>query len=746
MKKFLIGVATLGFAALAHATPLVIEESSRIAPPPGATLVWGQVGVDGDDAVVLDYYSYPVDDSEDPDYNTVTTAHLYHRSGTNWNWVRQLAQGTDNSADDATNHNPIAMKNGVLALAFEPMLIFERENGDWVQKMAGPPPGQPVIYHDPLREVRIDSGRIFLGSFSWGGSIYVKNTTTGNWEFQANLPGDDSGDGDNSVGGDIDLSANWAVVSSQYNWNDLPAPAMQVFHRSGTSWPLQARLVTEPGHTFSDVAIRDTELFIGDLVRYGVGVWRRDSSSQWYRADNLRTASDFTGPGPYGDGPYGNAIVKTSKYVFKQQWNADRGAFVVNVFQPDSASGAYRHVATLAAKNGDDLYESIAVSDRRVLVNGEHGPYYFFLPETFAPPALFQDTFSGNGSGWTSIPGSQFAVVQSGASRVFRQSSTAGDAGAVLDAHDWTHQSIQADVKPTAVNGTSAWVGLATRRLDASNFYYVTLRSSGAIQLKRHGNSGAFVTLASASAPWALNRNYRLRLESIGSLHRVYVDGNLVLEAWDGTIKHGQPGLLSYRAAVDYDNVVVSPSDTQTIYAPAYPNVWNPPQLQPEPWTYSGGGKWSWQYDGSNIIFKQTYTIGDARAAVGPPQIPNTDQIVEARIRPTVFNASGSPWVGLMARYVDATNFVYVQLRDSNVLRLRKLKNGSIVDLGTASLTVTPNTWYAVRLEAVGSQLRAYVNGKLILEVTDPEPVSGLVGLVTYRTAADYDDFRAVVP
>ena len=151
MKKFLIAVAALGFAALARATPLVIEESSRIAPPPGATLVWGQVGVDGDDAVVLDYYSYPVDGSEDPDYNTVTTAHLYHRSGTNWNWVRQLAQGTDNSADDATNHNPIAMKNGVLALAFEPMLIFERENGDWVQKMAGPPPGQPAIYHDPLR-------------------------------------------------------------------------------------------------------------------------------------------------------------------------------------------------------------------------------------------------------------------------------------------------------------------------------------------------------------------------------------------------------------------------------------------------------------------------------------------------------------------------------------------------------------------------------------------------------------------
>ena len=67
--------------------------------------------------------------------------------------------------------------------------------------------------------------------------------------------------------------------------------------------------------------------------------------------------------------------------------------------------------------------------------------------------------------------------------------------------------------------------------------------------------------------PWALNRTYRLRLESVGTLHRVYVDGNLVLEAWDDALSHGRAALLSYRAAADYDNVIVSPFLTQTIYA-----------------------------------------------------------------------------------------------------------------------------------------------------------------------------------
>ncbi len=567
MKTLLASVAAIGVAGLVHAHPLVIEESSRIAPPPGVESLRGQVALDGNEAVALNFFSYP--DEGGDDFFTITSAYLFRRDGNTWTYVRKLAEGTDHSADDATNSDPISMKNGVLALAFEPMYIFERENGTWVQKLIGAPPGQPSAWHEPASEVKIDGGRIFLGSGSWGGGILEKDSTTGNWVGRAGLSGDYSGDGDNSVGGDIDLSPNWAVVASPYNDGQLPAPATHVFQRMGTSWPLHARLVPEPAHTFGDVAIRDNEMFIGDYARFGVGVWRRNFSNEWYRADSLRTAIDFTSPGPYGDGVYGNAIVKSDQYVFQQHWNADRGAFVVNVFQADGGSGPYRHVAILAAKDGIDLDSSISPSGRGVLVSGSGGigPYYFELPQSFAQPALFQDTFAtGNGLGWTSLPGSQFAVVQSGNTRVFRQTSTAGEAGAVLDAYDWTNQAIQADVKPTAVNGNNRWVGLATRRTDASNYYYVTLRSSGIIQLKRI-QGGAFATLDSASVPWALNRTYRLRLESVGTLHRVYVDGNLVLEAWDDALSHGRAALLSYRTAADYDNVIVSPFLTQTIYS-----------------------------------------------------------------------------------------------------------------------------------------------------------------------------------
>jgi hypothetical protein len=276
----------------------------------------------------------------------------------------------------------------------------------------------------------------------------------------------------------------------------------------------------------------------------------------------------------------------------------------------------------------------------------------------------------------------------------------------------------------------------------------VSLRSSGLVQLKRK-RAGVFTTLDSASMRWTLNRNYRLRLESVGTLHRVYVDGVLVLEASDAAFTHGQAALLSYRAAVDYDNVVVSPRATQTIYLAERDNVWSPPNPNPAPWSYAGG-TWQWEWDmtasTANEIFRQVSTGGNARAVVGPQQIIETDRVVQVRVRPRTFSTIGDPWFGVMARYADSSNYVYMQLRSSNTLTLRKLVNGNIVQLGSTPFTVTPNTWYSLRLEAVGSRLRAYVNGRQLLEATDPQPSIGRVGVLGYRTAADYDDFRAVIP
>ena len=152
--------------------------------------------------------------------------------------------------------------------------------------------------------------------------------------------------------------------------------------------------------------------------------------------------------------------------------------------------------------------------------------YVFEVPETASFPGTQQDTFSsGNFSRWTATAGT-FAVVPSGATRVLRQSSLAGDAGAHLTAVDWTDQSIEADMRPLEFAGAGRWFGLVTRRTDAQNYYYVTFRSPNVISLRRM-RDGVYTELASthASANFQTGRNYRMRLESVGDQHAVFIDG-----------------------------------------------------------------------------------------------------------------------------------------------------------------------------------------------------------------------------
>jgi hypothetical protein len=122
---------------------------------------------------------------------------------------------------------------------------------------------------------------------------------------------------------------------------------------------------------------------------------------------------------------------------------------------------------------------------------------------------------------------------------------------------------------------------------------------------------------------------------------------------------------------------------------------------------------------------------------------------VEFKVRATAFasgGGTGDRWFGAMARYTNDTNYYYVSMRSGGTISLRKVVNGVITVLATANMPVAVNNWYTLRLEAVGSRLRAYVDGKLALEAADSAHASGRTGMVTYRTAAQFQLFRAVQP
>jgi hypothetical protein len=279
-----------------------------------------------------------------------------------------------------------------------------------------------------------------------------------------------------------------------------------------------------------------------------------------------------------------------------------------------------------------------------------------------------------------------------------------------------------------------------TRRMDASNYYYVTLRSSGVVQIRRMRN-GTFTVLASAPATVQTGRKYRLRLESIGDAHRVYLDDRQVLTAYDSALDAGSAGVVMYRARADYDNVIVSPSARATLYTQNFATGSGPAQWRQQgTWTVAGG------------VFRQTSTAGDARSVVGTG---TADQIISARVRPNTF-AGSSSWVGIIARYADDTNYLYVSLRPNNTITVRRLVNGQIQQIANLSpgIPITAGQWYTVRIEIVNNWLNLYLNNRPILGTGAPlgpneSPIGsgiGQTGLVTYRAAADYDDFVAYQP
>jgi hypothetical protein len=255
------------------------------------------------------------------------------------------------------------------------------------------------------------------------------------------------------------------------------------------------------------------------------------------------------------------------------------------------------------------------------------------------------------------------------------------------------------------------------------------------VELKRIVN-GAFVTLASAPLPVVINRNYRLRVEAVGTLLRVYVNGRLTLEAHDSALTHGHAGVRMYKARADFDNVVLSHNPHLTLIdqrlARSVENEW-----------VVGPGNWAVIYEGNPALLQQD-TSGDARAVV---RVKADDQIVQTRVTLDAFaTGTGTRWFGAIARYVDANNYYYVTARRDNTISLRKLVNGTIYTLDTAAFTVAAGNTYTLRLEAIGNSLRAYVNGNLLLQATDSSHASGKYGVAMYKTAATFQDFMAWEP
>ena len=281
------------------------------------------------------------------------------------------------------------------------------------------------------------------------------------------------------------------------------------------------------------------------------------------------------------------------------------------------------------------------------------------LPKTFTPTTATLHDFENGTQGWTALAG-QFAVATRGATRVYRQSSLAGDAVAVNSA-DLKATLITADVRPTAFDGTGRWVGLMARYIDENNFYYVTIRNNNIVSIRKKVNGVITELRAYYPTRVELGQNYRVSFEAVGNRLTYYLNGVRSIDAYDpdNSLPHGRAGVRTYRATADFDNVIITPCRSWS---------WGAARADISMFDIVDG---SWSTTDGKYSLDQSSTSGNARILHGHP---TDDQVlrVSVRLNNIGTQTSGSHWIGAMVRYSDPSNYYYVSLRTSNELSLRK--------------------------------------------------------------------------
>jgi hypothetical protein len=361
----------------------------------------------------------------------------------------------------------------------------------------------------------------------------------------------------------------------------------------------------------------------------------------------------------------------------------------------------------------------------------------FEVVSTSGGGTAFNDFEDLSTAGWTVTGDGTWQVPLDGSTRVWHQTlDTATIPFATLDNSHSSDHSIIADVKHVGF-GTSGWYGVFARYSDANNYYYVKISGSTAEIKKMAGGSFSTLDSVSYTPSTSVYRTLQFVVEGTGSTSlKLYIDGVLKCSYADSSpLPAGKAGLLAYHAEVKYDNVSVSPKAGGTVLAADD--------------FASGAGSWTpltGTWGVSSGWYRQSVTTNtDSRTRQGGAV---TNHSIEADVRALQNPLPANKWVGVLARFTDVNNYYYLVLRENGLVELKKIVGGSFTTLDDAPFSLVPNATNTLKLEVIGTALRGYVNGQLVVRANDTSLPSGTNGaaLMTSGLSAEFDDVVVTAP
>jgi hypothetical protein len=167
-------------------------------------------------------------------------------------------------------------------------------------------------------------------------------------------------------------------------------------------------------------------------------------------------------------------------------------------------------------------------------------------------------------------------------------------------------------------------------------------------------------------------------------------------------------------------------------------------------WATSAGSNWQVQTDA--MLVSNVYTQSEASSTT--PDLATAgevgwrDVVVEADMKILTFNGSSSSYMaGLCVRVKDAKNFYLIGLRSNdNKLGLRRYADDATNLVQSDFNEGTTDTWYHLKVEAIGSTLTAYLDGSMMFSETDDTHANGGIALCTVRASASFDNVSVTAP
>lgn len=269
--------------------------------------------------------------------------------------------------------------------------------------------------------------------------------------------------------------------------------------------------------------------------------------------DNGSTGVTFDSNCYYGfNGPSSDANRLNADPKLQNPGGASVGRDTCTAYKLQSTSPCINEGVSISGNGGKDFFGNTLYNGAPDIGAHEHQGSTT-TPTPTPSPSTFSDDFEdGNSSGWTNVNGS-WSVVSDG-SKVFKQTSTTGEALTYAGSSSWTDYSVQAGIK--LYDTPTSWAsGIVGRYKDGNNYYLFRL-TSGKLQLYKK-SGGTFTLLKETSYTSSTNTWYTLKLSFTGSTIKGYVNGVEKISTTDSSITSGSIGLRTYKQTAAFDNVVV---------------------------------------------------------------------------------------------------------------------------------------------------------------------------------------------